>query len=160
MRGLPDPVPARAGGGWPRGAVVRAGSMVRRRVLPRSAPVRMFGRLERKAISDGTAQATVNGAGTATVRVGPVHWGETWYPASADIATTSGVDDSSTCAFYLGVISAATQIGGQSYAGGGDTMAWSARPVQFGEQVYAVWSGGNPGDIATMRVTGDADVIV
>jgi hypothetical protein len=160
VRNLPDPVPARAAGGWPRGAVVRAGSMVRRTVLPRSVPVHRFGRLERKAIHDGTGQATISGAGTATVRVGPQHWGETWYPASADIATTSGINDASSCQFYLGVISAATQIGGQSYAGGGDTMSWSARPVQFGEQVFAVWSGGNPGDIATMRVTGDADVII
>src|SRR5579862_9183176 len=124
MRGLPDPVPARAGGGWPRGAVVRAGSMVRRRVLPRSAPVRMFGRLERKAISDGTAQATVNGAGTATVRVGPVHWGETWYPASADIATPSRVGDPGHGRFFLGVVQAAEADRRQVEAGGGDTMAW------------------------------------
>lgn len=152
------PVPAQAGGGW-RGVRVRAGSMIRRRVLPRSMPLSAFGDLQRRAITDGTGQATISGAGTATIRVGPLHWGQTWYPVSADIATSSGVADVSTVQFYLGVISASTQIGGQSYQGGGDTMSWSSRPVQFGEQVFAVWSGGKPGDLATLRVTGDEDVL-
>jgi hypothetical protein len=153
------PIPARAAGGW-RGLRVRAGSMVRRQVLPRSVPLTMFTDLQRRAITDGTGQATIDGTGAATIRVGPGHWGQTWYPVSADIATSSGVADvSSTVQFFLGVISAATQIGGQSYQGGGDTMSWSSRPVQFGEQVFAVWAGGTPGDLATLRVTGDEDVL-
>lgn len=134
--------------------------MVRRRVLPPSMPVARFQNLQRRPITDGTVQAVIDGTGSASVRVGPQHWGQTWYPVSADIATTSGVADVSTCQFFLGVISAASQIGGQSYQGGGDTLSWSSRPLQFGEQVYAVWAGGNPGDIATLRVTGDEDVIV
>ena len=152
------PIPARAAGGWGN-LRVRAGSMLWRPVLPRSVPVARFSELQRRPITDGTGQAIVSGAGAATIRVGPTHWGEIWYPVSADIATTTGPLDTSTVAFFLGVISASSQIGGQSYQGGGDTMSWSSRPVQFGEQVYAVWSGGNPGDLATLRVTGDEDVL-
>lgn len=152
------PIPARAAGGW--GSLrVRAGSMVRRRVLPGSVPVAGFSELQRRPITDGTGQAVVTAQGTATIKVGPTHWGQVWYPVSADIATTTGPLDASTVQFFLGVISASTQIGGQSYQGGGDTMSWSSRPVQFGEQVYAVWSGATAGDIATLRVTGDEDVL-
>lgn len=133
--------------------------MVRRSVLPRSVPVGHFSELQRRPITDGTAQATINAQGNATARVGPLHWGSVWYPVSADIATTTGALDTSTVQFFLGVISTATQIGGQSYNGGGDTMSWSSRPVQLGEQIFAVWSGGTPGDIATLRVTGDEDVL-
>ena len=133
--------------------------MIRRRVLPRSVPVTGFTDLQRRPITDGTGQAVVNGSGAAIVRVGPGHWGQTWYPVSADIATTTGALDTSTVQFFLGVISASSQIGGQSYQGGGDTMSWSSRPVQIGEQVFAVWSGATPGDLATLRVTGDEDVL-
>lgn len=154
-----NPIPARAAGGWPRGWRVPAGTMIRRTVLRPRVPVSRFSELQRRPITDGTAQVTLDGTGSGTVRVGPTHWGTTWYPVSADIATTTGPNDVSTCAFFLGVIGTATQIGGQSYQGGGDTMSWSSRPVQFGEQVYAVWSGGNPGDLATLRVTGDEDVL-
>jgi hypothetical protein len=109
---------------------------------------------------EGTGQAVVSGAGAATVIVNPQGVGTHWYPVKADISTTSGAADASTCQLFLGAQSVQTQIGGQSYAGGGDTFGLGGHVLTPGDLLIAVWAGGNPGDIATLRVTGDQVVMI
>lgn len=159
---VPDGWPfATRAGGWPRG--MRAGTVraphVDRRVLPRSTPVHGYVNRVSTPIDDGTGQAVIT-AGAATVKVGPSGFGVRWYPVQAIISTTTGVADASTCQFFKGVISASSQIGGQSYAGGGDTIGLAGMELQPGEFVYAVWSGGNNGDVATLRVIGAKSSLV
>lgn len=109
---------------------------------------------------EGTAQAIVNGAGAAVVTVNPQGLGTRWYPVKADITTTTGVNDASTCQLFLGAQSVATQIGGTSFSGGGDTFGLAGHVLGPGDLLIAVWAGGHPGDIATLRITGDQVVMV
>ena len=129
---------------------------------PDAVPVERFRPLVRAPISDGTGTATVNGSGSATVTVGPHGLGTRWYPKKGDINTTSGPNDASTCQVFIGPAASAmdTLGAGQSYAGGGDTFGLSGEMLQPGEFVTAVWTGGNPGDVATLRVTGSQIVMV
>lgn len=157
---IPDGWPfARRAGGWPPGMRVPAGTHVRRQVLPRQVPLRHYGERVSTPIDDGIAQATV-ASGAATVKVGPAGFGVRWYPAQAIINTTTGANDVSTCQLFKGVISAASQIGAQSYAGGGDTIGLAGMDLQPGEFIYAVWSGAVNGDVATLRVLGDKSSLV
>lgn len=138
---------------------VPAGSHVARRVLPRHIPLRNYDARVTTPIDDGTGQATVAG-GAATVKVGPGGFGVRWYPAQAVINTTTGANDASTCQLFKGVISAASQIGAQSYAGGGDTIGLAGMELQPGEFIFAVWAGAVNGDVATLRVLGDKSSLV
>jgi hypothetical protein len=109
-------------------------------------------------LTGGQASATVNGAGSATVSVGPQGLGTTWYPSSAVISTSTGAADNSTCSVYIGSQTQQNLQGGQSYAGGGDTVGINQASMQPGDRLIAVWSGGVPGATATINVFGTQDV--
>lgn len=129
---------------------------------PDAVPVERFRPLVRAPIDNGVGTAIVNGSGAATVTVGPTGLGTRWYPKKGDINTTSGANDASTCQVFIGPATVATDTlgAGQSYAGGGDTFGLAGEMLQPGEFVTAVWTGGNPGDTATLRVTGNQVVMV
>lgn len=110
-------------------------------------------------IQNAQQQATVNGSGAATVQLGPSGIGCRWVPAMAVIQTTTGAADNSTCAVFLGPLPLGPQVGGQSYAGGGDSIGLPGTSLQPGEFVWAVWSGAVPGAIATLNVYGDQTVL-
>jgi hypothetical protein len=97
--------------------------------------------------------------GTATVTLGPQGVGGVWYPQSVGIATTTGAADSSTCALYVGPLSALSQIGSQSYAGGGDSIGLAVPTLYPGSFLVAVWSGAHNGDQAALTVYGQQDTL-
>lgn len=136
-------------GGWlaaPRTAIA---------VRPAAVPVHHYRTRHRGPIrSDGTSQAFIGAGGGAQVQVGPQGLGTIWELQQAVLATTTGANDASTCALYVGAISIANMIGGQSYAGGGDTVGLTGLQLQTGEFLIAVWSGGHSGDAATIRLSG------
>jgi hypothetical protein len=143
----------------PAGATPNTGGRPRR---PEAVPQEGFRPLLRVPISSGVGTATVSGSGTATVAVGPSGTGTRWYPKKGDINTTTGAADASTCQIFIGpgTVSEDTLGAGQSYLGGGDTFGLSGEMLQPGDFVTAVWSGGQPGDTATLRITGDQVVMV
>jgi hypothetical protein len=110
-------------------------------------------------LTGGQAQGTVSAAGSATVSVGPAGLGTVWYPAQATISTTTGATDSSTCQVYLGAQGVANLLAGQSYAGGGDTVALAVPAMTTGQLLIAVWTGGNSGDKATINILGTMDAL-
>jgi hypothetical protein len=109
-------------------------------------------------IAGAQAQGTVNGAGAATLSVTPQGLGTTWYPSSVVVSTSTGAADNSTASCYIGSIAAQNLQGGQSYAGGGDTIGLSVISMQPGDRIIVVWSGGVPGATAALNVTGTQDV--
>ncbi|HLM89236.1 MAG TPA: hypothetical protein VK284_09440 [Streptosporangiaceae bacterium] len=103
----------------------------------------------------GVGQSLVNASGVATVRVGPSGLGTLWFPQQAILSTTTGATDSSTAIGYLGPAGVvAANILFQSYQGGGDVQGIAIPVLQPGDFVTAVWSGGHPGDWATLRIVG------
>lgn len=150
-------------GGWPRGVRVPAGSMVYRRVIPPVVPHRAFQVPADAPIGpDGFSQGIVSG-GTVTLSVGPSAAGTSWALSQASVATTTGVNDSSTVAFYAQpAINAAPLLPfqvGQSFAGGGDQVGLAGIRLVTGERLYAVWSTANNGDTATLILSGTKTVL-
>lgn len=143
--------PGRAGGwGLP-------GPMIRR---PPSAPVHQFTSVRRVAIrgGEGTKTATVSAAGSATISLGPEAM-ITWYVDYVAIQTTSGANDSSTCAATVGPVGHGLVPTGQSYVGGGDVISLGGRAMRPGEYITMVWSGGKSGDQAIATVYGSQDIL-
>lgn len=126
---------------------------------PQTASMDDYSGLQRMTIrpGEGTETATVNAQGAAIVSVGPDGL-NTWYVSYAAISTTTGADDVSTAACIVGPIAAGIVPGGQSYAGGGDSIGLGNQQLKPGDYVTVVWTGGNPGDTATLTVNGVQDI--
>lgn len=125
-----------------------------------SAPITRYTARATTPIANGYGTATVSAGGAATITIGPAGLGTVWYPQSAAIATTTGAADTSTCALYVGPIGTQTLIGGQSYAGGGDSVGLAVPPLYPGYFITAIWSGGHSGDLATLTLYGQQDALV
>jgi hypothetical protein len=128
---------------------------------PRSPtiPVQAYRTPVPTGIIGGYAAQVVPASGSVTIRCGPQGTGTIWYPQAVAISTTTGANDTSTCALYLsplpnGSVVVTTQIGGQSYAGGGDTIGVAVPPMWPGYFIIAVWSGATVGDLAALQVYG------
>lgn len=121
-------------------------------------PVGLYRGRARTVLTNGTGQAKVSG-GTARVQLGPQGLGTVWYPQAAAIATTSGAADSSTCTIYLGTQAVLSQIAGQSYTGGGDSIGLASPPLGPGQFLIAVWTTAVNGDIASLVLYGEQEVL-
>jgi|SRR5579864_1074301 len=159
---VPAPRGRRAAGSWPPGWVVPAGSHVRRPVLPPSPGPRHYTTPARVPIGPyGFAQGTVGAGGAVILHVGPAGFNTSWSLAQAALTTTTGPADTATCALYAqpyGPPSQPWQVG-QSYQAGGDQVGLAGIKLVTGEFLFAVWSGGHPGDIATLILSGVMTVL-
>lgn len=111
----------------------------------------------RVPLNDAIGQALVTVDGDAIVELGPAGVGSRWYPSAVQVTTSTGPTDLSEVVLYKNIVGP-TYIVGQTLQGGGDTIGLTA-PMQTGDLLLAVWSGGNPGDLATCQVIGDQVVL-
>ena len=117
-------------------------------------------------ITGGYAAKVVPASGVVTIYCGPAGLGMTWYPQAVAISTTTGANDASTCALYLSplqngaTLAPSTQIGGQSYAGGGDTIGIAVPPLWPGMFIIAQWTGAKTGDLAALQVYGQQRALI
>lgn len=152
-RRLPWPVPARRAGGWGLG-----GTGIYR---PPSAPLAAFTGLLTLQIrpGEGTVTGVVPASGAITLLAGPEAL-STWYVTYVAISTTTGALDTSTAAVTTGpAVAAGIVPAGQAYSGGGDQVPLGGAALAPGEYVIVTWSGAKPGDLAVMRVYGNAQVL-
>jgi hypothetical protein len=111
-------------------------------------------------LTGGQGQAVVSSGGTATISVGPNGLGNVWYPASATIMTTSGVNDNSTCNLYLGPAGQGITLIATFYPGGTGTAGIAVPSMTPGQYLIAEWTGANPGDHASINIVGTMDSIM
>lgn len=106
----------------------------------------------------GSVTLDVNGNGT--VKIGPISARETWHPANAHVSANPNATNEAQCSIFVGYdTSPQYYIDGTFSGSAGDTTdAISSATVQCGSYVFAVWTGGDPGVIATLSLTGSKDV--
>ena len=135
------------------------------RYQPATVPQGQYRIGPRTVITGGYAAKTVPASGIVTIYCGPMGLGTIWYPQAVVINTSTGATDNSTCALYLTPLengpnlAPSTQIGGQSYAGGGDTIGLAVPPLWPGLFIVAQWTGATVGALATMQVYGQQSVL-
>jgi hypothetical protein len=134
---------------------------------PLSIPQQAYtGQAPLTPITGGYAAVIVPASGTATAYCGPQGVGTVWYPQAVAISTTTGANDAATCALFLSPftntsmsLAPSSQIGGQSYAGGGDTIGIAVPPVRNGYYIIAVWSNATHNDLASLQVYGNQQAL-
>jgi hypothetical protein len=150
---------------WPAGwhPAMRAGTQRQRGLVVHRAgrvPMERFTRaVQGVPLTGGQAQGVVPGSGTITLKVGPQGLGNVWYPVQCVVSTTTGALDTSTCAVYLGSQAQQNLQGGQSYSGGGDTVALAVVSMSPGDLLIAIWAGAVPGAVAAFNVQGTMDAL-
>jgi len=106
-------------------------------------------------IRPGSVTVALNGSGGGTVKIGPVGAAEVWQAEVASISVSTATAEAQ-CRIYVGDQPTANNFvdGTLSGSTGDSTDRVSARPIRLGDYIWAVWSGGDPGSVATLNVTG------
>ena len=105
-----------------------------------------------------SASVTLNGSGGGTANLGPSAPGEVWFPSSVSVSATSNTNEAIAKVYIGGQVSAGTFQDGTTWGSTGDSTSNVSGPVYPGQQVFAVWSGGDSGATATVVVTGSRQV--
>src|ERR1700733_1937191 len=99
-----------------------------------------------------TVTLDVNGNGRCSV--GPQRVREHWQPANATVSVATNVSEAQ-CSVYMGTVANPATLLGQTALGStGDTCGFGAVDMQTGMQITAVWTGGDPGSVATLTING------
>lgn len=104
---------------------------------------------------------TLDGSGNGTVKAGPISGRETWYPANAHVCTTaSDITNEAVCQVYAGDQAIKANFRDNTFTGssGDSTGKVSADVLRCGQYVWAVWTGGDPGAVMRLNVTGERDI--
>lgn len=105
------------------------------------------------------ASVVLNGSGAGTAKVGPISAREVWSPALASVSATSNTKEA-TCSIYVGASATDPYFVDATYSGSsGDSSGnVAAKTVRVGQYVWAVWTGGDAGATATLRVNGTKEI--
>lgn len=102
-------------------------------------------------------QVKLDGSGAGTVRLGPSGHGIVWTLGAISVKTAQVVSTGvCTCNIYVGDDASATNFLDSTFSGdtGDSTTRASGMEIRSNKFVFAVWSSGVPGDIATVSLTG------
>jgi hypothetical protein len=99
------------------------------------------------------APITLNGSGNGTASSGPLRVKEHWQVSFASVAVATAVKQA-TCSIYVGTsLSSATFVSTTTLGSSGATCGIN-QDLQPGQSVFAVWSGGDAGEVATLTIFG------
>lgn len=108
-----------------------------------------------------SASVLLDGSGNGTVSLGPLTAREVWHPALVSVQANQNPANEAVCNIYVGD-SPNYQPNWRdatfSGSSGDSSDAVSNDVVKCGWKVWAVWTGGDPGQRATMNLTGTKDV--
>ena len=114
--------------------------------------------MSRTVTLNATASVKLDGSGNGTASTGPQNPGEVWTPSTVSVSCSSNASEA-VCKVYAGnSATAAYFTDGTTWGSTGDSTSNLSSPVYPGQQVFASWTGGDPGATATMTVTGTRQV--
>jgi hypothetical protein len=106
-----------------------------------------------------SAQTVLDADGNGTAGIGPLSAGETWLLGTAACHVLTN-NSEATCRFYVGGGASPNYFaGGTTWGSTGDSgTAAAGSVIGVGTQVFATWTGGDPGATAYLTVTGTKTV--
>ena len=104
---------------------------------------------------EGQGIVSLNGSGAGTAKVGPLTAREVWNPSNVHVSVATHTNEA-TCNIYVGEDASQKNFRDATFTGssGDSSDAISSDVVSVGHFIWAVWTGGDPGSQAIMRVTG------
>jgi transcription elongation factor len=103
------------------------------------------------------AYATLDENGNGTASTGPLSPGEQWTGITAAVSVATNVNEA-TCQLYAGAAATPGYLQGATTWGSTGNSGPIGAAVKVGGNLFAVWTGGDPGALATMTVTGTRTV--
>lgn len=102
-----------------------------------------------------SAVVTFNGSGNGTAKSGPVHQREVWSPLVVSVSASSTAAEAK-CLIYCGWDASQPNFVGATLSGstGDSTDNITGRVVRCNENIFAVWTGGDPGAQGRLVITG------
>jgi hypothetical protein len=105
-----------------------------------------------------SAEVVLDGTGSGTASVGPSASGETWAVSSVGVHASTNTAEA-TARVYAGADASPRYFcDGTTWGSTGDSTGNVAGTIAVGSQVWAVWTGGDPGATAYLTVTGTRQV--
>lgn len=99
-------------------------------------------------------QILLDGSGHGVAQIGPQRVREHWQPVSASVKVSTKVSEAQ-CTVFMGTTkNDATFLGQTATGSSGDTCGFLGQDMQTGMQIFAEWTGGDPGSLATVVVNG------
>lgn len=112
-----------------------------------------------RVLLNETAVITLNGSGAGTAKLGPLTAREVWYPDSASVKANSNPTNEATCLIYQGPDATQPNFRDGTFSGSsGDSTDKVSLITRKGQFIWAVWTGGDAGQQATLNVTGEKEV--
>ena len=108
-----------------------------------------------------SASVVLDSNGNGTAEVGPAAPGEVWHPGSTSITCGGQIPTTGTPTLFIYAgngISNGTFIDSTYNVTGASSSMISGKLLYPGQQVFAVWSSGPPGQTATLAVNGTRSV--
>ena len=108
---------------------------------------------------EGQGIVTLNGSGAGTAKVGPRSARETWNPSNVHVSVATH-NSEATCNIYVGSDTSQMNFRDATFTGssGDATDKISADVIKCGSFIWAVWTGGDAGSQAIMKVTGSKEI--
>jgi hypothetical protein len=103
---------------------------------------------------DTAVSVTLDGSGNGQARIGPLKAREHWQLYMASVNANTNVKEAQCVLHWGPVISQHTFISQTATGSTGDTCALGNRDMQSGDALIAIWSNGDVGAVATIRVLG------
>lgn len=104
------------------------------------------------------ATVTLNGAGNGTAQAGPSIVREHWQVDSVTVSVATQAKTAS-CSIYIGTTVFNGQLISNTLFGSqGQACGLGGRDIPSGYQIFAVWAGGDAGQVATAHITGTRSV--
>jgi hypothetical protein len=106
---------------------------------------------------DESRQITLDGSGNGAVTIGPTYSYQTWTPSQINVQVTSNLSEP-VFKYYRGASIGNTNYLGGTYTGSNDQSVVSGQILQPGEVFLCVWTGGDPGAVASVNLNGTKDI--
>jgi hypothetical protein len=102
----------------------------------------------------------LNASGNGTVKLGPLSARSVWHPEIVHVSANVNAVNESQCRIYSGDLPIASNYrdGTVSGSAGDSSDRVNSSIVKCGQYIYAVWTAGDAGAVATLNVTGTKDI--
>lgn len=106
------------------------------------------------------ASVILNSQGNGTAHLGPLTAYESWQPSTGAVSVATNSNEAQ-CAIYMGDQPVQQNLVGTTLSGstGDSTGLGGLVPMQTGQYIWAVWTGGDPGSLATIKVQGSKNLV-
>jgi hypothetical protein len=105
-----------------------------------------------------TQSIALDSNGDGTAQLGPSAPGVVWTVALVSVSVATNTNEAE-CKVYIGPsASAATFVDGTLSGSTGDSTDRATMPIYPGMYLFAVWTGGDAGQLATVNVMGTQQV--